>query len=111
ALLIGHVGTDRQSAQLGGDPLARRAIELRDHDLRALLHQPAGVGLADAVAAAGDDRYTAFQSPHRGKYSGSPYSNWDRRRNGFEAAQGTREGRAEDAHGGARQGLGREVAG
>src|SRR6266850_1506218 len=40
-----------------------------------------------------------------------PIQTEDRRRNGREATQGTREGRAEDAHGSARQGLGREVAG
>src|SRR5436190_21388993 len=33
------------------------------------------------------------------------------RRNGFETDQGTRQGWPEDAHRGARQGLGREIAG
>ena len=75
ALLVGHIGAHRESADLGGDALARRTVELGDHDLGALFRETVRIGPADTVAAAGDDRNAAFQSLHRGKYSGSPSPN------------------------------------
>src|SRR5205814_6509085 len=94
--------------------LARRPIELGDHHRGSLLRQPAGIRLADAVTATGDDRDTALQSFHRRKYSGSPHLTLVEETtdgNGQAAAQGTLRLRTEDAHRGAGARMGREVDG
>ena len=62
---------------LGGDTLGRGAVKFGDHELRALLGEPPRIRSADAVAAAGDDRYAPVESFHRRKYSGSPHPTHD----------------------------------
>jgi hypothetical protein len=52
------------AAQLTGDSLGRRTIDIRHENDRAFTSEPARDPAADAVAGAGDKRNEAFETLH-----------------------------------------------
>ena len=59
-ILVAHVALDERDAELLGERLALLRVDVGDDDVRAVLVQPAGGGLAEARRAARDEGAGSF---------------------------------------------------